>query len=438
VKLEEVDYLCRVGPGTPTGETFRRFWIPALLAKDVAEPDGDPVPVTLLGERLVAFRDTVGKVGIIDELCAHRGVSLVTARNDGCGLRCIYHGWKYDVEGRIVDTPNMAPGSTFKDRNRVKSYPVREAGGLIWTYMGPPEEEPPFPHYSWFDVDPQYVDISETVMECNYLQVQEGSIDSSHVGVLHHGMLTKPSQPDPKVMAADGRPVRFGGWVGQVPLDGSPVDNHPTQDMSPTFEVENTEFGFQYAAIRSSIYGSGQRYVRVTAFAFPYIAFIPPTGLITITVPLDDYRCTFIGVLITEADSGGAMKQRRAQDEAKPNTGREGRVFATPRQDRRAMRNGTSFSGYYGVTVEDAAAQMAMGQYPDRANEHLVAPADAAVLRFRLLLKQEAARVAQGQPAKFTRPALDTAKIEAGSGIIPDEFPWRDLVPGNQSHQIAD
>jgi phthalate 4,5-dioxygenase len=437
MKPEEVDYLCRVGPGTPMGETFRRFWIPALLAKDVAEPDGAPVALTLLGERLVAFRDTEGKLGIIDELCAHRGVSLTTARNDGCGLRCIYHGWKYDVAGRIVDTPNMAPGSTFKDRNRVKSYPAREAGGLIWTYMGPAAEEPPFPHFSWFDTDPQYVDISETLMECNYLQVQEGSIDSSHVSVLHHGMLTKPATLDPKVLAADG-PVRFGGWVGQEPLDGSPVDNHPTDDLSPTFEIENTEFGFHYAAIRTSLYGPSQRYVRVTAFAFPYISFIPPTGLITITVPLDDYRCSFIGVLITEADKSGAMKARRAQDAAKPDLGREGRVFTVPAQDRAAMRAGTSFSGYYGVTVEDAAVQMAMGRYPDRENEHLVSPADAAVLRFRLLLKQEAARVAQGQRARFAWPSLDTAKIEAGSGIVPDDTPWRDLVPGNQSHQVED
>jgi phthalate 4,5-dioxygenase len=430
LRPEEVEFFCRVGRGTPMGETFRRYWTPACPSADLPYPDCPPVQVTLLGEHLVAFRDTTGKVGLLDEYCNHRGSSLVIGRSEDCGLRCLYHGWKFGVDGTIQETPNMPAESKFKDLNRLRSYPVREGGGLIWTYMGPTEEEPPFPHFSWFDVDPKFVEVAETVVDCNYLQVQEGTIDSSHIGILHGGMRVRASSPETRVAEASGV-VRFGGWNGERPLDGSPVDNSPTADMSPTFEVENTDFGFQYAAIRSSIYGPSRQYIRVTAFAFPYLALIPPTGLYTLTIPMDDVTTAFIGVVTTANDQDGVFRAQRGQKSTAEEPGRAGRRFVMPPQDRKAMEEGRSFSGWDAVTVQDAAVQTAMGVIPDHHDEHLVAPADAGIARYRHLLRDDAARVMSGQPARFARPQVPTERIEAGSGIVPDGTAWRALVPGN-------
>src|SRR5690349_2890052 len=150
---EQNEFLTRTGPGTPMGELFRRYWIPALLDSEVPERDGPPVRVKLLGERLLAFRDSEGRVGIIDEFCAHRGVSLWFGRNEECGLRCSYHGWKYDVNGQCVDLPSE-PGERVRGRIKLKSYPCAELGGVIWTYMGPPQEKPPLPNFEWVHLPP--------------------------------------------------------------------------------------------------------------------------------------------------------------------------------------------------------------------------------------------------------------------------------------------
>src|SRR5712691_5029527 len=139
------ELLARTDAGTAMGEYFRRFWQPVALSREIAEPDCPPVRVKLLGEDLVAFRDTQGRVGLLDEHCSHRGTSLFYGRNEECGLRCIYHGWKYDVEGRVLDTPAEPAGSTFKDRLRQPTYPTHEAGGIIFAYLGPRDKMPLFP-----------------------------------------------------------------------------------------------------------------------------------------------------------------------------------------------------------------------------------------------------------------------------------------------------
>lgn len=433
---EDVELFCRVGKGTPVGEVFRRHWTPALPASDIARPGGAPVRVSLLGEQLVAFRDSAGQIGVLDEFCSHRGASLALGRNEECGLRCIYHGWKFAVDGSIQETPNMPADSHFKDLNFQLSYPAREAGGVVWVYMGPREEEPPFPHYRWFDVPAEELYVVETVVGCNYLQVLEGAIDSSHVGVLHHGMHMNPPERDERVAAMDGV-VRFGGWRGETPRDGSPTDNVPSEDMAPRFEVESTPFGFHYAAIRDSIYGADKRYVRVTALAFPYVAYIPPANSYPITVPLDDVTTAILSVYVTENDPEGALNEsrvsRRGFQVLPP---RSERRASLPPQDRDAMEAGTSFSGYAGIQNQDIAVQTSMGPMFDRHNEHLVSPADAAVVRYRHLLREEARRVAAGERARFAHADFPTAQIEAGSGIVPDGVPWRELVPGNLDQAV--
>ena len=142
LKPEQNVLLTRTGSGTAMGELFRRYWIPALLATELAEPDCPPVRVKLMSEPLIAFRDTAGKLGLINEFCAHRGVSLWFGRNEEGGLRCAYHGWKYDVSGQCMDVPSEPAESGFCAKIKLKSYPLVERGGVLWTYMGPPQTQP--------------------------------------------------------------------------------------------------------------------------------------------------------------------------------------------------------------------------------------------------------------------------------------------------------
>src|SRR5690349_6485550 len=181
---EENERLVRTGPGTLMGDLFRRYWLPALHSWEIPQPDCPPVRVKLLGEPLVAFRDTEGRIGLIAEFCAHRGVSLWFGRNEECGLRCPYHGWKYDVTGQCVDLPSEGEESGMRQGIKLKSYPCVERGGVIWTYMGPPEERPPLPNFEWVHLPPSHRVTTKRCQQTNYLQAMEGALDSVHSGFL--------------------------------------------------------------------------------------------------------------------------------------------------------------------------------------------------------------------------------------------------------------
>src|SRR5690348_12505921 len=182
---EQNELLCRVGPGTPMGELMRQYWIPALLASEVAQPDSDPLRVRLLGEDLIAFRDTRGKVGLIQNNCPHRGASLFFGRNEESGLRCVYHGWKFARDGTCVDMPNEPAESDFKSKVRATAYPTCERGGVIWAYMGPRSEPPPLPDLEWMAVPAENRVMSKTLRACNWVQALEGDIDTAHLYFLH-------------------------------------------------------------------------------------------------------------------------------------------------------------------------------------------------------------------------------------------------------------
>ena len=169
LKKEHSDLITQTGPGTPMGQLFRRYWMPALLAEELPENDCPPVRVKLLSERLVAFRDTQGRYGLIDEFCAHRGVSLWFGRNEDCGLRCPYHGWKYDVTGQCVDVPSEPEGSAFPNRIKLKNYPLIERGGVLWTYMGLPETQPQPPEWEFATVPRTHTITTKRFQECNWL-----------------------------------------------------------------------------------------------------------------------------------------------------------------------------------------------------------------------------------------------------------------------------
>src|SRR5216684_4132275 len=199
---KENELITRVGAGTPMGNAMRRYWIPACLATEIAEPDSPPVRVRLMGEDLVAFRDSDGKIGLIDEFCPHRRVSLFFGRNEECGLRCVYHGWKFDVEGNCIDQLNEPPEHQFKQHIHIAAYPTVELGGIVWAYLGPPDKMPAPPKFAWTQVPESRRHVSKVVEECNWLQALEGGIDTSHAPILHR-LLTdnstrggiKPSSP---------------------------------------------------------------------------------------------------------------------------------------------------------------------------------------------------------------------------------------------------
>jgi phthalate 4,5-dioxygenase oxygenase subunit len=177
--------LTQVGPGTPVGELFRRFWIPALLSEELPGPDCEPVRLRLLGEDLIAFKDTNNKAAIVDAFCPHRSAPLFFGRNEECGLRCVYHGWKFDVDGNCVEMPNCTEGDTFKEKVKLASYPVEDKAGMLWVFMGPKQNIPPLPGFEWLDVPSNQRYVFKYFMDCNYLQTLENEFDTTHSSFLH-------------------------------------------------------------------------------------------------------------------------------------------------------------------------------------------------------------------------------------------------------------
>ena len=437
---EENEALCRVGPGTPMGNVLRRYWTPAFQLGDLPEPDCPPIRVTILGENFVAFRDTEGRLGFLDELCCHRGASLTLGRVEDCGIRCLYHGWKYAVDGTIMETPNLAT-TTFRERVKHGAYPVRAAGGLGWVYLGPPGTEPPFPAFGWASAPADEIVVSEIIMDCNWMQAQEGSIDSSHVGILHLDTLATMGSGPRSVGSFDfaGEPwdldMQVPGGARREPGQAPRPGVWPSEDNAPRIELENTPFGFHYAAIRDVTDEPGKVYVRVTAFVMPYTSLIGGSNGAVIVVPRDDYTCSTIGVfrLPPGTDPAAAAERaRRGIDPAVWGPEPENRRLRLPKQDREAMAAGRSFAGFRGGNrVQDGAVQMSSGRMYDRAKEHLV-PADLAIIRLRRMFADSIRLLEAGHDPVGRGEGTDFRQVMAASQIIDAGQDWRDLVPGHQ------
>src|SRR5579871_88807 len=267
------ELLTRTGPGTPMGDLMRQYWIPALVAEELAAPGGSPVRVKLLGEELIAFRDSTGQVGLLGAHCAHRGASLFFGRNEEAGLRCVYHGWKYDVAGRCIDMPNEPPESTFKGRVAQPAYRCVERGGIIWAYLGPRAEAPPLPSLEWASLPAEQRYITKRWAECNYAQGLEGDLDSSHVGFLHAPLAQFRQSRAAEEWGASGAFERF------------------YDDRQPRFDTQESEGGLMIAAQRAA--ARDRYYWRVTQFLMPFFTLIPPfanddTIRAKAWVPIDD------------------------------------------------------------------------------------------------------------------------------------------------------
>jgi phthalate 4,5-dioxygenase len=400
---EDNDLLTLTGPGTPMGELFRRYWIPFLLASELPEPDCAPVRVTLLNETLVAFRTTTGEVGLIQNHCPHRGASLFFGRNEENGLRCVYHGWKFDLSGRCIDMPNEPAESDFKTKVNATAYPCRERGGVLWTYMGPPESMPDIPDLEWAIVPDEQRFVSKRLQQTNYAQAMEGGIDSSHVSFLHNEEGRRPS--------------------------GSAAFKYLVHDTAPKFEVVDTNYGFMIGARRKAEEDS--YYWRITQWLFPFYTMIPPGGDNAIGghawVPIDDHTCWTFSVSWHPARALTAKEVEAYQNGASihalkiPGTFRPLRNSSNDYMiDRALQRSGRSFTGITGISEQDTAVQESMGPIFDRTGERLGA-ADAAIIQMRRRLLTAARDLERG----IDPPGLnsDEFKVRSVSIVLPRNTP---------------
>ena len=414
--------LTQVGLNTPMGKMLRRYWQPVLLSSELPERDGTPVRVRLLGENLIAFRDTSGKIGLVGNHCPHRGVSLFFGRNEEHGLRCVYHGWKFDVTGRCVDMPNEPSDSTLKDKIRHLAYPCEERGGFIWAYMGPEGKAPPLPDFEWLHVPDSHRYLSKHTQDCNWVQALEGDMDSSHVGFLHATL----NKEVPGLQTAEG-----------------PARQYLGQSLQPHFEVMPTEFGVLIGARRSV--GEGKDYWRVTAYLVPYYAMIPPTGdaplRVNIWQPVDDentlvWRIDYHPVRpLSNAELDNFRSGQFAHvspAEFQPPTSASGgrwRPVASKENDylidRDAQRT-SSFSGLKGFWLQDRVVTESMGPIYDRDQENLRS-SDAGVIQVRrLLLRAVDAMQNEDTPPPAIDPSCHRAR--AVSMELPRQASWLEAL----------
>ncbi|MDO7733054.1 MAG: Rieske 2Fe-2S domain-containing protein, partial [Paracoccaceae bacterium] len=270
LRKEINDLLTQTGGSTPMGSMFRQYWIPALLASELPKDDCPPVRVKLLSERLIAFRDSKGRYGLMDEFCAHRGVSLWFGRNEEGGLRCPYHGWKYDYTGQCIEVPSEPEESGFCEKIKLKGYPLIKIGDILWTHMGDQDARPPLPTWEFATVPAEQTYSSKRWQESNWLQAMEGGIDSSHVSFLHSGSL----KTDPLFRGAKG-------------------NQYNQADKKPIFEVVESDGGLFIGARRNA--EDGHFYWRVTPWVMPSFTMVPPRGDHPVHghfwIPIDDENC---------------------------------------------------------------------------------------------------------------------------------------------------
>jgi len=377
---QENQALTRVGPGTPMGQVLRRFWIPFLLSEELATPDCEPVRVTLLGEELIAFRDTAGRLGLLDRHCPHRRADLYFGRNEECGLRCVYHGWKFDVTGRVLEMPAEPENTPLLKEVRIKSYPVREQGGVIWAYMGEPAHvpaEPPFLEWSRVSDAQRYV--TKRLQQTNFAQGVEGGIDSSHVSILHSRLTPDTSKP------FRARQISISDKVPYLAMD-----------TAPKFFVRDTDYGFVIGARRKA--SDSEFYWRITQFLLPFYTMIAPRdekGPIMghAWVPIDDRNCW--NFTFTWNPYRALQKEERDDNEVHMRVMDDGSYRPVLNRDNnygldRQVQRERSCTGIPGIGAQDTAIQESMGAIVDRENEHL-ATGDTAIVAFRRRLLKLAA-----------------------------------------------
>ena len=407
---EDNRLITQVGPGTPMGTLFRRHWLPAMLSSELPEPDSAPVRLRLLGEDLVAFRTTSGRVGVLDTYCPHRNANLFWGRNEEEGLRCVYHGWKFDADGRCVDMPSEPPSSRYADKVIQPAYAAVDKGGVIWVYMGPTELEPELPQLQWTTVDDNQRKLTKRIQRCSYLQNLEGELDSSHISFLHSSV------------------------VPSMRTTSETIDTHPV------FDVKEMDYGLAISARRNT--PDGRYYWRVTPYMLPSYTIIPssPEDLQTFTaaIPIDDYNMMGFTVswnadgpitpeqLVGVASVGGAHAE--VDENFFPIRNKENQYMI----DRLAQKT-SSYTGITGVREQDMAVQEDQrGPISERSREHL-ATSDLGVIAARRLLLKQVRELQQGiEPKQATNGAA--YRVRSAAIIADARTPWPEAV---KDHMIA-
>ncbi|GAB3498048.1 Rieske 2Fe-2S domain-containing protein [Curvibacter fontanus] len=405
---EMSETLTRVGPGTPMGNLMRRYWVPALQSSEIADPDGPQVRVQLLGEKLLAFRDSDGKARLIDEFCSHRGVSLYFGRNEENGIRCAYHGVKFDGDGKCVDVPSSPQAC---ERMHIKAYPCIERGGIVWTYMGPADKQPAPPELEWCTLPADHVFVSKRLQYSNYLQAMEGGIDTAHVSYVHS-------------FEVDSDPMHQGvKALDYIKADGNVV-----------FEIEKTPFGLSLFGRRNGEPDS--YYWRVTQWLFPWFTLIAPFGGHAlgghVWVPIDDHSCWAWSInwqpgrplSAEERSAMEAGKGIHVEYEAPGSFIPKANSDNDYMMDRVAQKEKRAYSGIFGFAAQDYSLQESMGTIQNHEAEHLL-PTDKAIVMARRMLQEAALGLEEGQ----NPPALDASqqRVRPAGVLLPkgqDPVEW--------------
>lgn len=416
LSAQENEMLTRTGAQTPMGDLFRRFWQPVALSRELPECDGPPIRVKLMGEDLLAFRDTHGRVGLVEPRCPHRGADLYYGRNEACGLRCVFHGWKFDVDGRAVDLPNVPPDSAYHERISIKAYPTREFGEIVWAWLGPRERMPEVPQLEFGMVPPTHRFVTKKVQECNWAQALEGALDTSHFSFLHMPAPCVPSNDNPDA-PADERRLR---WIREDPM--------------PRFSILPHEVGFVVGGARRA---DGQTlYWRSAQFALPSHSTTPSTlpgenHFGYTFVPIDDTSCwiyTYVWNPVREISDEERAQLRGGHgvvaevDEHYVPLRNRANDYLIDRQNQKTM----TFTGVRGVAEQDAMIQESQGRIADRTREHLTTT-DAAIVRFRRTLLGLAKALADGREpqAPWHHRAY---RLRSGSWMAHEGVPFEDVM----------
>jgi phenylpropionate dioxygenase-like ring-hydroxylating dioxygenase large terminal subunit len=419
---EDNELLCRVGPGTAMGETLRQYWLPILLSSELPGPDCPPERLKLLGENLVAFRDTDGQVGLIAENCPHRGASMFFGRNEENGLRCVYHGWKFDRSGTCTDMPNEPPESNFKHKVRIAAYKTTERNGVIWAYLGQREIPPELPSLEWSLLPAEQRYISKRYEKCNWAQGLEGGIDSSHSGFLH---MRLHRQDD------------LGSGMERG-LDYKRKDKHPH------FEVVDTNYGVLVGARRAAEEDSW--YWRITQFLMPFYTMIPSYGESPVIgghawVPIDDENTMAWSVSWhpTRALTSDELTRMQTYPGSGIHVGENGYAepLATVPQSRWMPRANSDndydrdfelertylFSGIPNLGMQDQAMQESMGAMYDRTRERL-GTSDTGIIQVRRRWLKAARELRDNGTVPIGVEVPEAYRVRSAGVILPRNVTW--------------
>ncbi len=416
LSAEDNELLTRTNAGTPMGEYLRRFWQPVALREELPVPDGDPIRVTVMGEDQLAFRDSLGRVGLVSPRCPHRGADLYFGRNEESGLRCAYHGWKFDADGKCLETPTIPSDEAYREKVCLKSYPTREWGDFIWAWLGPRDKEPALPQMEFALLPAGHRVVKKKLQECNWAQAIEGGLDTAHFSFLH--------MPAPSVPVG-----QTAGAITQANADQQRLA-WMRNDPMPRFTVREHDAGFVAGAARQT--DGPQLYWRISQYMQPNHSLAPnalegETYQGQTWVPIDDHSCwIFCYAWNPERPLTTAEREKISAGHGVfaalgpgyvPLRNRSNNYLLDRHQQRRE-----SFTGVKGVSEQDAMIQDSQGRIADRTQEHL-GPTDLAVVRFRRQVLGTAKALQQGQEPPAARHS-EAYRLRGGSAVFDASVPF--------------